>query len=130
MTAATRKLIVTIAVAAFATGAWGQVTKVQTTLKHRPTFVDADFGKVATYLGELASRTFELEPGVCGTVTKNWDKPQSSDELYQAFLEVARAMGYVVVEQGLVTKIQLTADTPKDPTPPCRRYPVRNPPQN
>jgi type II secretory pathway component GspD/PulD (secretin) len=67
---------------------------------------------------------------VCGTVTKNWDKPQSSDELYQAFLEIARAMGYVVVEEGLVTKIQLTADTPKDPTPPCRRYPMRNPPQN
>jgi hypothetical protein len=34
--------------------------------------------------------------------------------------------GYVVVEEGLVTKIQLAADTPKDPTPPCRRYPVRN----
>jgi type II secretory pathway component GspD/PulD (secretin) len=108
----------------------GQVTKMQTTLKHRPTFVDTDFGKVAAYLGELASRTFEIEPGVCGTVTKNWDKPQSSDELYQAFLEIARTMGYVVVEEGLVTKIQLTADTPKDPTPPCRRYPVRNPPQN
>lgn len=130
MTAAARRLIVTIAVAAFATGAWGQVTKVQTTLKHRPTFVDADFGKVAAYLGELASRTFEIESGVCGTVTKNWDKAQTSDELYQAFLEIARAMGYVVVEQGLVTKIQLDADTPKDPTPPCRRYPVRNPPQN
>jgi hypothetical protein len=25
-----------------------------------------------------------------------------------------------------VTKIQLAPDTPKDPTPPCRRYPVRN----
>ena len=125
-----RKVIVTIAVATFAAAAWGQVTKVQTSLKHRPTFVDTDFGKVAAYLGELASRTFELEPGVCGTVTKNWDKPQSAEELYRAFLEMAREMGYVVVEQGLVTKIQLEADTPKDPTPPCRRYPVRNPPQN
>lgn len=130
MTGTARRLIVTIAVATFAAAASGQVTKMQTTLKHRPTFVDTDFGKVAAYLGELASRTFEIEPGVCGTVTKNWDKPQSSDELYQAFVEIARAMGYVVVEQGLVTKIQLDADTPKDPTPPCRRYPVRNPPQN
>lgn len=130
MTGTARSLIVTIAVATFAAAASGQVTKMQTTLKHRPTFVDTDFGKVAAYLGELASRTFEIEPGVCGTVTKNWDKPQSSDELYQAFVEIARAMGYVVVEQGLVTKIQLDADTPKDPTPPCRRYPVRNPPQN
>lgn len=121
-------LIASLALSSVA--AWGQVTKMQTTLKHRPTFVDTDFGKVAAYLGELASRTFEIEPGVCGTVTKNWDKPQSSDELYQAFVEIARAMGYVVVEQGLVTKIQLDADTPKDPTPPCRRYPVRNPPQN
>lgn len=124
------KVIATIAVATFAAAAWGQVTKMQTTLKHRPTFVDTDFGKVAEYLGGLASRTFELEPGVCGTVTKNWDKPQSAEELYRAFLEMAREMGYVVVEQGLVTKIQLEADTPKDPTPPCRRYPVRNPPQN
>lgn len=130
MTGTARRLIVTIAVATLAAAASGQVTKMQTTLKHRPTFVDTDFGKVAAYLGELASRTFEIEPGVCGTVTKNWDKPQSSDELYQAFVEIARAMGYVVVEQGLVTKIQLDADTPKDPTPPCRRYPVRNPPQN
>ena len=126
MMSVARRVIVTIAVASFTAAAWGQVTKVQTTLKHRPTFVDADFGKVAAYFGELASRTFELEPGVCGTVTKNWDKPQSAEELYRAFLEMARAMGYVVVEQGLVTKIQLDADTPKDPTPPCRRYPVRN----
>jgi len=44
--------------------------------------------------------------------------------------DIARALGYVVVEEGLVTKIQLAADTPKDPTPPCRRYPVRNQGQN
>ena len=124
------RLIVTIAALACAAGAWGQVTKLQSTVKHRPTFIDADFAQIATYLGELTSRTFELEPGVCATVTKSWDKPLSSDELYRAFLQIARELGYVVVEDGLLTKIQLAADTPKDPTPPCRRYPVPTNRQN
>jgi type II secretory pathway component GspD/PulD (secretin) len=119
-----RRLIMTIAAAAFAAGAWGQVTKLQTSLKHRPTFVDADFAQIAASLGELTSRTFELERGVCAQVTANWDKPLSSEEFYQAFLGIARAMGYVVAEQGLVTKISLGPDTPKDPLPPCRRYPL------
>jgi|SRR3954447_5895343 hypothetical protein len=106
--------------------AWGQVTKLQSTVKHRPTFVDSDFGQIATYVGELTSRTFQLEPGVCAQVTAQWEKPMTSEEFYGAFLEIARALGYVVVEDGLVTKIELAADTPKDPAPPCRRYPVRN----
>ncbi len=122
--------ILTLGVLAAAATASGQVTKMQTVLKHRPTFVDADFGKVATYLGELNSRTFEIEPGVCALVTASWDKPQTPDQLYHAFVEIARTLGYVVVEEGVVTKIQFAADTPRDPTPPCRRYPVRNPPQS
>jgi type II secretory pathway component GspD/PulD (secretin) len=122
--------IVSVGLLAVAAAASGQVTKMQTVVKHRPTFVDADFGKIATYVGELNSRTFELEPGVCALVTANWDKPQTPDQLYHAFLEIARALGYVVVEEGVVTKIQLAPDTPRDPTPPCKRYPVRNPPQN
>jgi type II secretory pathway component GspD/PulD (secretin) len=125
-----RKLIVIIAAVTLSAAAWGQVTKFQSTVKHRPTFVDADFAQIAKYLGELTSRTFELEPGVCAQVTAQWEKPLTSEELYRAFLEIARALGYVVVEEGLVTKIQLAADTPKDPTPPCRRYPVRNSAQN
>jgi type II secretory pathway component GspD/PulD (secretin) len=128
-----RTLFVTILAAgaiAVAAGAWGQVTKMQTVVKHRPTFVDADFGKIATYIGQLSSRTFEIESGVCALVTANWDKPQTPDQLYSSFVEIARALGYVVVEEGVVTKIQLAPDTPRDPTPPCRRYPVRNPPQN
>jgi type II secretory pathway component GspD/PulD (secretin) len=123
-----RRLLVTIAAVAAvscAAGAWGQVAKVQTTVKHRPTFVDADFGQIAASLSDMTSRTFELEPGVCAQVTANWDKPLSTEEFYQAFLGIARALGYVVVEEGLVTKIQLAADTPKDPTPPCLRYPIR-----
>ena len=122
--------IMTVGAVAVAASAWGQVAKIQTTVKHRPTFVDADFAKVATYLGELNSRTFELEPGVCALVTARWDKPQSPAELYHAFLEIARALGYVVVEEGVVTKIQLAAETPRDPPPACRRYPVRNTAQN
>jgi type II secretory pathway component GspD/PulD (secretin) len=108
---------------------WGQVTKMQTTVKHRPTFVDSDLGKIAAYVGTLTSRTIEFEPHVCALVTARYDKPQSPDQLYRSFVEIARALGYVVVEDGLVTKIQLAEDTPKDPPPPCRRYPVRNPGQ-
>ena len=124
-----RRFLVTIAAIAFAGAAAGQVAKVQTVLKHRPTFVDADFGKVAAYLGQLSSRTFEIEPGVCALVTASWDKPQTPDQLYSAFVEITRALGYVVVEEGFVTKIQFAPDTPRDPPPPCRRYPVRNQPQ-
>ncbi len=117
--------MMTIGAAALAASAWGQVAKIQTTVKHRPTFVDAEFGKIATYLGELTSRTFEIEPGVCALVSAAWDKPQSPEQLYRAFVEIARALGYVVVEEGVVTKIQFAADTPRDPPPACRRYPVR-----
>jgi type II secretory pathway component GspD/PulD (secretin) len=118
-------MIVTLAGIAAAAGAWGQVAKMQTSVKHRPTFVDADFAQIAAALGDLTSRTFELEPGVCALVTANWDTPMSTEEFYQAFLQIARALGYVVAEQGLVTKISLAPDTPKDPPPACRRYPVR-----
>ena len=125
-----RKIIVAVAAIVLSAAALGQVTKLQSTVKHRPTFVDSDFGQIAKYLGELTSRTFELEPGVCAQVTAQWSKSLTSEEFYAAFLDIARALGYVVVEEGLVTKIQLAADTPKDPTPPCRRYPVRNQGQN
>lgn len=125
-----RKIIVAVAAVVLSAAASGQVTKLQSTVKHRPTFIDSDFGDIAKYVGELTSRTFELEPGVCAQVTAKWDKPMTSDEFYRAFLEIARTLGYVVVEEGVVTKIQLAADTPKDPTPPCRRYPVRNQAQN
>jgi type II secretory pathway component GspD/PulD (secretin) len=121
-----RKIIVTLAAVVLSAAASAQVTKLQSTVKHRPTFIDSDFGQIAKYLGELTSRTFELEPGVCAQVTAQWDKPLTSEEFYRAFLDIARALGYVVVEDGLVTKIQLAPDTPKDPRPPCRRYPVLN----
>ena len=109
-----RKIIVLAVAVAVSAAAWGQVTKLQTTVKHRPTFVDSDFGQIAKYVGELTSRTFELEPGVCAQVTAQWSKSLTSEEFYAAVLDIARAMGYVVVEEGLVTKIQLAADTPKD----------------
>lgn len=121
-----RLAFITIAALLLSTATSAQVSKLQTTVKHRPTFVDADFAQIAKYVGELNSRTFELEPGVCAQVTANWDKPLSSREFYNAFLGIAQELGYVVVEDGLLTKIQLAPDTPKDPTPPCRRYPVRN----
>jgi type II secretory pathway component GspD/PulD (secretin) len=120
--------IMALAALGLAAGASGQVKSVQTVVKHRPTFVEADFGKIATYVGQLSSRTIEIEPGVCALVTANWDKPQTPDQLYSSFVEIARVLGYVVVEEGVVTKIQLAPETPRDPTPPCRRYPVRNNP--
>lgn len=119
-----RRFIVTLAAVVFAAGAWGQVAKLQTSVKHRPTFVDADFGQIAASVGQLTSRTFELERGVCAQVTANWDKPLSAEEFYQAFLGIARTLGYVVSEQGLVTKISLAPETPKDPLPACKRYPI------
>ena len=125
-----RKIMVTLAAVVVSVAAWGQVTKLQSTVKYRPTFVDSNFGDIAKYVGELTSRTFELEPGVCAQVTAQWDKAMTADEFYRAFLDITRALGYVVVEEGVVTKIQLAPDTPKDPTPPCRRYPVRNQAQN
>jgi type II secretory pathway component GspD/PulD (secretin) len=117
-------LAIALAATVFAAAAWGQVAKFHTSVKHRPTFVDADFGQIAASLGDLTSRTFELEPGVCAQVTASWDKPLSTQEFYQAFLGIARALGYVVSEQGLVTKISLAPETPKDPRPACRRYPI------
>src|SRR5262245_2594320 len=125
-----RRIIVTLAAVVVSAAASGQVTKLQSTVKYRPTFVDSNFGDIAKYVGELTSRTFELEPGVCAQVTAQWDKAMTSDEFYRAFLEIARTLGYVVVEEGVVTRIQLAPDTPKDPTPPCLRYPVRNQAQN
>lgn len=118
--------IVAVGALAVAAAAFGQVTKMQTVVKHRPTFVDADLAKVAKYIGELTSRTFEIEPGVCALVTASWDKPQTPDQLYGAFVDIVRTLGYVVAEEGVVTKIEFDADTPRDPPPPCRRYPVRN----
>jgi type II secretory pathway component GspD/PulD (secretin) len=125
-----RILLSTIAALIVASGATAQVTKMEMVVKHRPTFVDADLAKMATYVGELSSRTFEIEPGVCALVTATWDKPQSAEQLYGHLVEIARAMGYVVVEEGVVTRIQLAPDTPLDPPPACRRYPVRKPVQN
>lgn len=125
-----RKVFVIIAAVILSAAAWGQVTKLQSTVKHRPTFVDADFGQIANYVGELTSRTFELEPGVCAQVTAQWEKAMTSEEFYGAFIEIARKLGYVVVEEGLVTKIQLAADTPKNPRPPCRRFPIPTAGQN
>jgi type II secretory pathway component GspD/PulD (secretin) len=122
--------IVLAGVLGMAGAASGQVTKLQTTVKHRPTFVDADLAKMAAYVGNLTSRTLELEPGVCALVTARYDKPQSPDQLYRSFVEIVRALGYLVVEEGLVTRIQLAQDTPSDPPPACRRYPVRNNGQN
>src|SRR5687767_15955462 len=101
---------IVIASLAFSSLASAQVSKLQTTVKHRPTFVDADFGQIAKYVGELNSRTFELEPGVCALVTANWDQPLSARQFYSAFLEIAQQLGYVVVEDGLVTKVQLAPD--------------------
>jgi hypothetical protein len=53
---------IVIASLALASLAFAQVSKLQTTVKHRPTFVEADFGQIAKYVGELNSRTFAAPP--------------------------------------------------------------------
>jgi type II secretory pathway component GspD/PulD (secretin) len=101
-----------------------ELGRIRTTVKHRPTFVDADFAEIAKMLGGLTGRQFVLEPGVCALVTASWDTPLSEQEFYQAFLAIARALGFVVVEQGFSTTIKLDETSPRDPEAPCPRYPT------
>jgi type II secretory pathway component GspD/PulD (secretin) len=101
-----------------------EIGRIRTTVKHRPTFVQADFAEIAQSLGELTGRKFVLDPGVCALVTASWDKALTKEEFYQAFLEIARALGFVVVEEGFSTTIKLDDTAPRNPEAACPRYPA------
>jgi type II secretory pathway component GspD/PulD (secretin) len=103
-----------------------ELGRIRTTVKHRPTFVDADFAEIARSLGELTGRKFVLESGVCGIVTASWDTPLTQEQFYQAFLAIARALGFVVVEQGFSTTIKLDENAPRDGETGCPRYPSKD----
>lgn len=118
-----RKPAVVVATLLLASAAASQqLGPIRTTVKHRPTFVDADFAEIAQKLGELTGRKFVLDPGVCALVTASWDAPLTTEELYQAFLSIARALGFVVIEEGFSTTIKLDATVPRDAERTCPRY--------
>jgi type II secretory pathway component GspD/PulD (secretin) len=119
-----RKIAAILAALVVAGGASSQeFGRIRTTVKHRPTFVDADFAAIANTLGGLTGRKFVLDPGVCALVTASWDEPLTEQEFYQAFLAIARALGFVVVEQGFSTMIKLDEKASRDPEAGCPRYP-------
>jgi type II secretory pathway component GspD/PulD (secretin) len=90
-----------------------ELGRIRTTVKHRPTFVDADFAEIAKSLGDLTGRKFVLDPGVCALVTASWDIPLTTDQFYQEFLSIARELGFIVVEQGFSTTIKLDEKAPR-----------------
>jgi type II secretory pathway component GspD/PulD (secretin) len=108
-----------------------ELGRIRTTVKHRPTFVDADFAEIAKWLGDLTGRKFVLDPGVCALVTASWDTPLTTDEFYQAFLSIAREIGFVVVEEGFSTAIKLdqqaATNTNGDDERTCPHYSSKGP---
>lgn len=125
MSSSLKKTVALVAALLLAGGATSQeLGRIRSTVKHRPTFVDADFAEIARTLGELTGRKFILDPGVCALVTASWDTPLTQEEFYQAFLAIARALGFVVVEQGFSTTIKLDENVTRDPQAACPRYPA------
>lgn len=127
MNPSTKNIVALVAALLVAGGASSQeLGRIRTTVKHRPTFVDADFAEIARTLSELTGRKFIIDPGVCALVTASWDTPLTQEEFYQAFLSIARALGFVVVEQGFSTTIKLDENVSRDPDAACPRYPAKN----
>jgi type II secretory pathway component GspD/PulD (secretin) len=125
---ATRIAAMLAAVLLASAAASQQLGRIRTTVKHRPTFVEADFAEIARALGDLTGRKFILDPGVCAIVTASWDKPLTEQEFYRAFLDIARALGFVVIEQGFSTTIKLDDAAPRSAETACPYYPPRNHP--
>jgi type II secretory pathway component GspD/PulD (secretin) len=125
MNPATKKTAALVAALLLASAASSQeFGRIRSTVKHRPTFVDADFAEIARTLGDLTGRKFVLDPGVCALVTASWNNPLTEEEFYQAFLSIARALGFVVVEEGFSTSIKLDPAAPREPDAACPRYPA------
>jgi type II secretory pathway component GspD/PulD (secretin) len=132
-----RTRIATVAIAsALACVAWGQeptsTNRLETaadapiTAKVPPIlayFIDADFLTVAEAVSHSSGRTLVVGPGVCALVTARWETALTGEQFYQAFVSIARTLGFMVVEQGSFTKIALDDNAREDPSPRCRRYP-------
>jgi hypothetical protein len=93
--------------------------------KHRPTFIAANFSQVAAFVGRATRRQVVVAPEVCATVTAGWPEPLTDTQLYREFLAIAAALGFVVTEEGTVTRVT-AGDSPRrnSQRPPCRRYPA------
>lgn len=91
--------------------------------KVAPDFRDVDFSSFARVVGQLSGRTLVLGPGVCALVSAAWETELTGEQLYQEFVSIAHALGFIVVEQGSVTTISL-GDARKDSST-CGEYPNR-----
>ena len=139
-----RTRMATVAVAmALACVAWGQepsstnrfVTEGDPPItpkapsKIAPHFMDVDFSSIAQAVGHSSGRTLVVGPGVCALVSASWETELTGEQFYQAFVSIARTLGFVVVEQGSVTTITLDDNARKDSPPRCRRYPETEEPE-
>lgn len=133
-----RARMATVAVAmALACVAWGQepsstnrfVTEGDTPItpkvpsKIAPHFMDVDFSTIAQAVGHSSGRALVVSPGVCALVSASWETELTGEQFYQAFVSIARTLGFVVVEQGSVTTITLDDNARNDSPPRCRQYP-------
>ena len=93
--------------------------------KVAPDFRNVDFSAIARVVGQLSGRTFVLGPGVCAVVSAAWETELTGEQLYQEFVSIAHALGFIVVEHGSVTTISL-GNTHKDSST-CGEYPNQAP---
>jgi type II secretory pathway component GspD/PulD (secretin) len=91
--------------------------------KITPNYIDVEFSTIAQAVGHSSGRTLVIGPGVCALVSASWETELTGEQFYQAFVSIARTLGFVVVEQGSVTKITLDDNARKDSSPRCRQYP-------
>jgi hypothetical protein len=92
--------------------------------KIAPDFRDVSFSVFAEAVGQTIGRSIVIGPGVCGSVTVAWETELTAEEFYQAFVSIARTMGFTVVEQGSATTVTLDDSARKGSPESCRNYPV------
>jgi type II secretory pathway component GspD/PulD (secretin) len=92
--------------------------------KITPDFRDVDFSVIAEAVGQSIGRSIVIGPGVCASVSAAWETELTAVEFYQAFVSIARTLGFTVVEQGSVTTVTLDESARKGSPQSCRRYPV------
>jgi len=91
--------------------------------KFAPDFRDVNFSAFAEAVGQSIGRRIVIGPGVCAIVSVAWETELTAAEFYQAFVSIARTMGFTVVEQGSVTTVTLNDSARKGSSQSCGRYP-------
>lgn len=95
----------------------------RTPAKVAPDFRNVAFSAIAQVVGELSGRTLVLGPGVCAVISAAWETELTGEQLYQEFVSISHALGFIVTEQGSVTTISL-GKAHKDASS-CGEYPNR-----